>query len=262
MDGKLVPGKFTGVTTEINKVEIDRRALEDPQFELTLDTELTDNSLVTGNSRTISVRLVLKANKDISAPLIAHVALVEDDVTVQGQGVFKNVLRQQLFESDGETVINTFLQGDPVPITRLNIEINTSITDPSKLKLFGFVQDKNSKEIYQSIVVKAPEKDGALIVGVKDNDLIVLASLKNIQIFPNPANREFNFAIPGEIHAESQWEIIDQRGVSVLQGDFSKSNNGLLPVDVSVLSNAMYYVVITGQGGTSVRKKLMVMNRN
>jgi Secretion system C-terminal sorting domain len=83
-----------------------------------------------------------------------------------------------------------------------------------------------------------------------------------IQLFPNPANGEFNFGLPGEIHPESHWEIIDQRGVSVLQGDFTKATNGLLQVNVSDLSNAMYYVVIDGPGGITVRKKLMVMNRN
>jgi hypothetical protein len=81
-------------------------------------------------------------------------------------------------------------------------------------------------------------------------------------MFPNPANGAFNFGIPGEIHPESRWKIIDQRGISVLDGDFSKSTNGLLKVDVSTLSNAMYYVVISSPGGASVRKKLMIMNRN
>ncbi len=258
MDGKLVPGKFTGVTNELNKVEIDRRALEDPQFELTLDT------VATNNSRTINVQLKLKAMKDINDPLIAQVALLEDDVTVPGEGVFKSVLRQQLFGSDGVTINTTFTKDQEItlPNPRLDIDINTSIIESSKLVLVGFVQNKNSKEIYQSIVVKAPKKNGTPIVGVKDNDPIVLASLKSIQIFPNPANNEFNFAIPGDIQAGTQWNIIDQRGVSVLKGDFTRSANGLLQVDVSTLTNAMYYVIISGPGGTTVRNKLMVMNRN
>ena len=128
--------------------------------------------------------------------------------------------------------------------------------------LIGFVQDKNSKEIYQSIVVKAPKKNGSPIVGVKDKDPIVLAALNSIQLFPNPANGEFYFGIPEDIQSESVWQIIDQRGISVLHGDFSKSTNGLLPVNISTLSNAMYYVVISAPGGFEVRKKVMVMNRN
>ena len=124
------------------------------------------------------------------------------------------------------------------------------------------MQDKNSKEILQSIVVKAPKKIGTPVVGVKDNDPLVLAALNSIDIFPNPANREFKFGLPEEISAESKWKIIDQRGIIVLEGDFTKSINGLLPVDISMLSNAMYYVIISGPDDAIVRKKLMIMNRN
>ena len=256
MDGLLIPGKFSGTYTEINAVEIDRRALMDNQFELTLDT------IPTGKSRTISVKLTLTANKAINVPLVAHVALLEDDVTVPNTGVFKNVLRKQLFGSDGETINNAFGKGDTRVIQKLDVDINSTITDPSKLMLVGFVLDKNSKEMYQSIVVKAPKKNGTPIVGVKDNDPIVLANLNSIQMYPNPANGSFNFGIPGEIQPDTQWEIIDQRGITVLKGDFVKSANGLLTVDVSSLSNAVYYVVIHEQGGAIARKKLVVMNRN
>ncbi len=257
MDGLLIPNKFTGVTTELNNLEVDRRALADPQFELALDT------IATSNGRTISVELKLKALKDITVPLIAHVALVEDDLSVSGfTNPFKNVLRQQLFGSDGETISMTFVKGQEKIIMKLSIDINTTIVNSSKLILIGFVQDKNSKEIYQSIVVKAPKKNGSPIVGVKDKDPIVLAALNSIQLFPNPANGEFYFGIPEDIQSESVWQIIDQRGISVLHGDFSKSTNGLLPVNISTLSNAMYYVVISAPGGFEVRKKVMVMNRN
>ncbi len=256
MDGLLIPNKFTGVTYELNKVEIDRRALVDPQFELTLDT------IATNNNRTMSVQLTIKAKTAMSVPLVAHVALLEEDVIIPNVGVFKNVLRKQLFGSDGETINVPFIKDQSVIKSRLDVDINTTIVDPSKLLLVGIIQDKNSKEIYQSVVVKAPKKNGAPIVGVKDNNPVALINLNSIQIFPNPANGEFNFGIPGEVHPDTQWKIIDLRGISVLQGDFTKSFNGLLSVDVSSLSNELYYIVIDGPGGYSVRKKLMVMNRN
>ncbi len=209
----------------------------------------------------MSVKLTLKAKKDVSVPLIAQVALMEDDVNVPSIGTFKNVLRKLLFGSDGETINNPFTKDQVLVKLKEDIDIDVPISDSTKLFLVGIIQDKNSKEIYQSIVVKAPTKYGAPIVGVKD-DPIILAPLNNIKMYPNPANKEFNFAIPGEILPDTRWKIIDQRGVSVLEGDFKGSANGLLPVDVASLSNAIYYVVINGEGGAIVRKKLIVMNRN
>jgi PKD repeat protein len=256
MDG-LTTGKFSGETREITTIEIDRRALVDPKFILTLET------LPTSNSRTMSVRLTLKAAHDINVPLVAQVALLENDVIVQDVSTtFRNVLRKQLFASDGETINNSFIKDQVTQIIKEDIELDIPINNPDKLFMIGFVLDKNSKEIYQSIVVKAPPKNGAPIVGVKDNDPVMIANLNTIQVYPNPANNEFNFAIPGDVLAETQWNIIDQRGVSVLRGDFTRMANGLLPVDVSSLPNAVYYVLINGNNGAVVRKKLVVMNRN
>jgi hypothetical protein len=219
------------------------------------------DTIPTNNSNTISVKLTLIANQPVSVPLIAHVALLEDDVPVTNAGIFKNVLRKQLFGSDGETINIPFVKGQMLDKLRSDVEIDVPVKKSSKLMLVGIVQDKNSKEIYQSIVVKAPRKSGAMIVGVKDNTPILLTNLNNIQLYPNPANGQFNFGIPGEIQSNAQWKIIDQRGVVVLKGDFSKAANGLLPVDISSLSNALYYVIIDAPGGAMVRKKLVVMSR-
>ncbi|MDZ7650119.1 MAG: hypothetical protein U5K54_24990 [Cytophagales bacterium] len=89
MDGLLTPGKFTGSTYELNKVEMDRRALVEPIFSLSLkDTTAIDDTH-------ISVRMFITAKQDFASPVIVNVALVEKDVNG-----FKNVLRKNLFGSD------------------------------------------------------------------------------------------------------------------------------------------------------------------
>lgn len=75
MDGKLEPGKFTGIYNEINKIEIDRRALVDPVFDL----QLTD--LPTAENTKMSVRLTLTARQDYTQPVLINVALLEKDVS-------------------------------------------------------------------------------------------------------------------------------------------------------------------------------------
>jgi hypothetical protein len=257
MDGVLIPNRLTGITTELNKFEIDRRALVDPKFELALDTTATNNS------NTISIKLTMKAKDTVNVPLVVHVALIEDDVTVPNfPAIQKKVLRKQLFGSDGETINIKFVKDQTLIKAKSDVDINVAIADPTKLLFVGWVQNKNTKEILQSIVVPAPRKKGTPIVGIKDNDPLILANLNSIQIFPNPANGVFNFGLPGEIDAGHKWKILDQRGILVFEGNFETVTNGIMPVDVSSLPNAMYYVVITGPGNTTVRKKLMIMNRN
>ncbi|MDZ7650120.1 MAG: T9SS type A sorting domain-containing protein [Cytophagales bacterium] len=142
-----------------------------------------------------------------------------------------------------------------------NVPIDVPISNPNGLLLTGYVQDKNTKEIYQSIVIDGPVKNGDPVVGIED-ELPLMATLNNIQMFPNPANNQFTFGIPADVYPGSQWQIIDQRGVTVLEGNFEGAVNGMKEVNVAELANAVYFVVMTGPSGVTVRKKLMVMNRN
>ncbi|WP_353737598.1 MULTISPECIES: PKD-like domain-containing protein [unclassified Microcystis] len=254
---------FDGTFTKLNKIEVDRRALKAPKFSLKLDTTAT-----TGANREnfINVRLTMVADTIVNTPLIAQVALVEDDV-VTPAGTFKNVLRKLLFGSDptkpdGITITQTFTVGQsavrpaqPAP----DVEINVPISKPNNLKLIGFVQDKNTGEIYQSTIMKVKRKVGSVVVGLEDDPLKV-TNLKDLQIFPNPANGKFNFGYPGSFPDGYIWKIADQRGIFVLTGDFAGAVNGIKSIDVSMLASGVYYVLIGAEGKVPVYRKLVVMN--
>ncbi|MCA2761988.1 MAG: hypothetical protein IM484_03825, partial [Microcystis sp. M151S2] len=256
---------FDGTFTKLNKIEVDRRALKAPKFTLKLDTTAT-----TGANREnfINVRLTMVADTIVNTPLIAQVALVEDDV-VTPAGTFKNVLRKLLFGSDptkpdGITITQTFTVGQsavrpaqPAP----DVEINVPISKPNNLKLIGFVQDKNTGEIYQSTFMKVKRKVGSVVVGLED-DPLKITNLRDLQIFPNPANGKFNFGYPGSFPDGYIWKIADQRGIFVLTGDFTGAVNGIKSIDVSMLASGVYYVLIGAEGKVPVYRKLVVMNQN
>ncbi len=249
MDGILDGVKFKGRYQDLTTVEVDRRALVDPLFDLVLDT------LPTGISNTITARLNLTARKAFNAPLIVQVAIIEKDVNGS-----KNVLRKQLFGNDGLTLNNPWVANQSLTQTRPDVEINVPISNSSQLELVGYVQDKNTKEIYQSVVVPGPAKKGSVIVGIEDEPLD--AFLSQLTIYPNPANGQFIFGVPSEFTQGYKWRIADQRGVIMLEGDFEKQFGNELAVDVSNIPNGMYHVIISGPGKSATYKKLVVMNRN
>ena len=250
MDGILDGVKFKGDYTDFNMVEFDRRALTDPQFDLRLDT------IPTGNNNKISVKLTMRALKSINTPLIVQVALIENQT-----GTFKNVLRKQLLGSDGETITLGFNKGDILFKTRDNVEINVPITNPGQLTLVGYVQDKNTKEIYQSIVMSAPYKKGGVIVGLEPE--IIPTTLNGISLYPNPANGSFYMGIPeGKTGVGFTWKLIDQRGIILKSGDFDELINNTKQVDVTGLANGIYLVMLAGPGKSVVYQKIVVMNRN
>ena len=260
MDG-IKNAKFDGNTTKLNNIEIDRRALKDPKFTLKLDTTATNKN------NFINVQLTMTADTIVNVPLIAQVALVEEDV-VTTAGTFKNVLRKLLYGSDatkpdGITITQAFTKGQTTsrPQPPNEVEINVPIKDPKKLKLIGFIQDKNTGEIYQSTVMKVKFKTNSPITGLGD-DPLVISNLKDLQIYPNPANGKFNFALPGNFPAGYVWKIADQRGIFIMKGDFDDAVNGIKTVDVSSVINGVYFILIGAEGKVPVYKKLVVINQN
>jgi hypothetical protein len=260
MDGLTNTTLLNGVTGNLNRVEIDRRALKDPYVDLKLD------SVTTGKNNTINFSLAITADTVINTPLIVQVALIENSVsTSTSTGVFQNVLRKLLLGSDGLTLNNSMTIGQtnyvPAAGSNQEIAINVPISDPSKLSLVAFVEDKNTKEIYQSVIIPAPHKTGTLVTGIGDTN-VVKGEASEIQIFPNPANRQFNFELPPNLESGYVWKIADQNGIFVMKGDFSDAAQQRKTVDVSSLSNGVYLVLIGTQGKVPIYKKLVVMNSN
>ncbi|MBL7846410.1 MAG: PKD domain-containing protein, partial [Cyclobacteriaceae bacterium] len=253
MDGIIDGVKFVGDFTDLDAygIEADRRALVAPQFSLQLDT------LATGNNNTISVRLVMTANKAHTDPLLAQVVLIEDQT-----GLFKNVVRKQLLGADGRTITQTFAIGDSRTEQADNVTINVPITNPGQLSLLAYVQNKNTREIYQSIFKAAPFKRGEVVVGLEDPKNMP-TTLSGITMYPNPANGKVFLGVPADQSTEGfNWRLIDQRGVTVKSGDFNDLINNAREIPVGELANGMYIMQLTGPGGSVVHRKLMVMNRN
>jgi autotransporter-associated beta strand protein len=251
MDGKLEPGKFTGIYNEINKIELDRRALVDPIFDLELE------DLPTAENTKMSVRLTLTARRAYTRPILVNVALLEKDVNGN-----KNVLRKNLFTPAGRVIELPFGSGDQRFPESGEVVLDVPIVNPNGLMLVGYVQDLQTNEILQSVVMRngvAPKQTDPITAV---DDIPAKAALNAIQIFPNPASLEFKFGLPADVAPGTSWKILDQRGIAVLSGDFEGAVNGIKLIDISELANAVYYVVMTSPQGATVHRKLVVVNRN
>jgi len=247
MDG-ILNSQFKGNFADITRVEIDRQALRTPQFEIKLDT------VPTGVANRLKVNLTLTAKQAINNSLRAQVLLLEDEVATS-----KNVVRKALFGSDGQTLTNAFVAGQSTTLTNSTDEIDVPISNPQRLTLVAFVQDKSSKHIYQSATMPAPFKRGAIIVGLEDE---TTTTLNGINIYPNPASKKFNFGIYSGTKADGfTWKVADQRGVIVRSGDFTNMLNGQQEVDISRLADGVYFVIITGPGKSVIYKKLVILNQ-
>ena len=192
--------------------------------------------------------------------MIFHAALVEDNVSGN-----RHVLRKLLWGSGGRTEIGTWTEGTSLTIP-IEYYLDVPVVNPDNLYLVVFAQDKrkdlaeSSDFILQSTIVKVPAKLGLTPVGVVDNPFD--AEIRDIHVYPNPASRQINFALENPLTGNYTYRIIDQRGITILEGDLNHDLSTPQAVELDVLSNGIYFVQFRTQERVVVYRKIAVMNRH
>ncbi len=248
MDGRLgtfdrlYTGLGTNVRAEINPVTIDRRALSDSEFSLKLDS-------ISTTTDSVNVQVILTSKVAYPDPVIVQAVLVDD-----GFASFKNVFRQGLFGREGKTEVSPWAVNVPRVYTVRN-SVDVSQSRPDSLSVIAYVFDKKTKIILQSAYMKLSNKHTSVITGLAGEN-------SSIQIYPNPSSGLSYLSIKGLLKSIGTWQLADQRGVMVLKGELENSLLGETKIDVSGLSNGMYFVKVNIPGIRSVYKKLIVNNRH
>jgi hypothetical protein len=243
--------EFNGDHALVDDIEIDRRALDDPKFEIT-DT-LYATQTATGPLVGEITFTYMDSTADFTTPVILHTALVEADISGN-----KNVLRKLLWESGGRTENRAWTFGDNLTVP-IDYPVDVPITNPNNLYLITFVQDKLRRYILQTSIIKAPVKVGPTLVGVEDNPFD--AEIRDIHVYPNPASKQINFMLENPLTRDYTYRIIDQRGVTILEGDLNHDLTTPQEVELNVLSNGIYFVQFRSQNKVITYKKIAVMNR-
>ncbi|MBL3655693.1 PKD domain-containing protein [Fulvivirga sediminis] len=238
--------EFIGNPFEINQTAIERRSLMQPVF----DIEITSLE-----SEPTSMEAVVKltALRAISEDVIVHLAVVENDIVVNGK-TYGSVLKKLVFGGEGNTLRIDWVNGTSQEL-QSKWEVNTTLYDNEKLYYVAFVQDRATQEVYGAVRVKAPAKQQADITSIEEPQAF---SASEFNIYPNPATERLYFDLPN-MTTGMVWEIVDQRGVQMDMGDFDQQTNH--EVDISKLANGIYYVVISSQNKPLIYKKIAIMSK-
>ncbi|HTF19803.1 MAG TPA: PKD domain-containing protein, partial [Chryseolinea sp.] len=261
MDG-VQSDVFNGFTANINSEELDRRALEDPRFTISLDTLMTPGATNT-SVRATATFIYSDTLKPLDNRVTMNVALVERGVGTNGP-----VVRKLLLGSQGKTIDRSWVVGDQEKV-EIDYEIEVPIVHDDSLYLVAFVQNNivgtakpdTARSILQTRIVKLRSKVGQNITAVDDNPLT--AELQDLSLYPNPASHTLKVTVPGTLGRRYVWRMIDQRGVTVLAGDLKQDfTAGPQEIDVSGLANGIYFMSIQTGSQSVVYRKVAVMNNN
>lgn len=242
-------------------------SLKDPGFiiDLTPDPSATDTE-VKG-----TVRFTAQQAYPSGTELRAYVAILEDTVIQAVGGIqgFGNVMRALLPSGSGEYVKLTeelpaldpllFDDGSGGTTDQLTISWNlANIGDVTNLSAIVFIQNSQTKEIYQSVKIPnandfVASKSASIITDVEDG----LIMAKDFNMYPNPTDHEVFILFDHRIQEDLQWSIFDQTGRVFDQGEIHLGKEGF-SLQTDKFPSGLYYMSIRGEKSEFDFKKLMV----
>ena len=218
----------------------------------------------------ISVSISVDA---ISAPIpkdktILFVAVVEQSVAKtaltsaqstmvkSGETNFEYVVKKLLPSAAGTKLTTNIVKGTP---QTFNFEWAPDLSkfytpNTGNLAIVAFLQDELTRKVYQTKMV-ANLNDPPLITGIE------MLLPEQINVYPNPANKEFVVELPGIAQNDISLRMVDQVGRMHESGMIS-SGKSSASVSVEQFAEGIYILVIGSEKTGVVRKKVMVVRKN
>jgi hypothetical protein len=196
MDGTPVAGSsYLGAPSNVTQAKINTEYAIPSPFELYINQQLSP-----GND-SIYVTMLGKATAAVSGALVAHCVVIEKHIHFNsppggnGEKDFYNVMKKMLPSSGGTNLPTSFEVGDYF-VLQFAWKL-ANVYSNSELSVVGFIQDAQTKAVYQAANTSATP-----ITGPYQNDLTVL----------NPGNMQASVCNP------------------VLEPTFDLQNNGTSPL--------------------------------
>ena len=201
-------------------------------------------------------------NGDINN-LLLYIAVLEQEITLDelnmtpsdipsGEDTLVYALRKILPNAAGVKIpissLTLNVPSDPVSVSW----VPTSI-DLDDVAIVVFLQDEDTKEIYQAEILK--NVDLSSLSTVTGTDPI---NVNSFNIFPNPANKQVTIQLKDRLGKDASLRIYDGFGKVVFEHQIDGGMS--IDIDTKEYSAGLYHVQIEDNDNI-IRKRLMIMHR-
>ncbi|MDA1122081.1 MAG: T9SS type A sorting domain-containing protein [Bacteroidetes bacterium] len=236
-------------------VDFNKETLYDPA--ILLDISL--NASVAGDIVAVTIDVIQQDVADggkevLTDKLRLYTAVIESQVIVNSTGdIMNNVLRKFLPDAAGNTLVdaNGNLIGTSFSETW---RISDRVQNPDALSVIAFVQNSETKEIYQVVQIAVNDKDDVIVTGVDDE-----LTRDMITIYPNPANDEVWVAFDQRLNQDFDFTIYNQVGMQISTG-LVKQGALSFSLDTSRFPSGMYFLFLGNEERKFEHFKLVVMH--
>lgn len=249
-----VNGQSLASTTDslINyaKEILDMQMLEDAKFRIKLNP-------VTISNGTISVSAAAIALEDISYDdYMFHIVVTEDTIQSTQNHTMLSIARMMIPDPSGTILPNMWVAGDSIPVAgSWQFGSSTFNYNPNKLKVVVFVQNQNTKEVYQV----ATSRNLNIFNGPISVDEIASEDgmeIIDLSLFPNPARNQFTVEFTNELQSEYEWRVIDVLGRTLKRG-VAQPGTKAFTVETDNFSPGMYIFSINNETVYTQRKVII-----
>jgi len=230
-----------------------KRSLIISPFNITIDPLTVNNGKLKINA-TVSK---IPNTPLIKNPLMVQVAVVDTKVEVLDANntpkTFKNVLRNYLPNAAGNRVDQNF---DWATSTfNVNHTWQPVHKPDSAVIVVVFVQDENTKEIYQSQKMTLSAADANFLTQAKTAvvNAAFQPSFNEMYIAPNPTSGDLKVMLNGIAIETYTWRVLDELGMEVKSGEVVAGTNALF-IHTDELRNGMYVLSMEGEGQRIIKK--------
>ncbi len=218
------------------------RSLSEAPFTI----ELTQNS---AQNVTVVITAAPTINKkQLDNALNVQAILVQDQVNL-GSDAYHHVMRKILPNPAGTSFSGAWLNEGKYRQETIQYEIDTEGLPTGDYSLILYVQDEQTKEIYQGAFLSLSSLAASKTSKILYANSSAPPGQVERQVFPNPTN--------GWLHINNQgkellnWKIYNMQGIEVLQGH---SNKPLINIDLSKYSQGTYLLQYASDQGQFTQK--------
>ncbi len=234
-----------------SNADIERVALIDPAFTI----DISDNST---DPTTVNLEIVITSDLDFTqeVEINTRVLIVEDNypaselTNVDSDQL--NVVRKMLPSPDGFTEFGAFTRDQEVGRYNATWNINNVYGDTPSLRAVVYVQNEQTKVIYQagSLELTAKQK---ILTGVEKQ----FRDGAQFALYPNPAWNNVNIAFEAPLQSAMQFELIDQTGKVLINGNIQVGDDQVT-LDTSDLPQGIYFINVFNEHTLLKPRRLMV----
>jgi hypothetical protein len=246
----LGPTYLSGGNLEWTQLQLDRRMMVDPLFDVHVHSEVVGTNLnITAD---ITAREALALNDEV----IVYVVMVEDNLTI-GSETFHSVMRKFLPEDETQGTIG--VEFNQTWFANMTETVSTSwdfgSLDPANLEAIVFVQNNNTGEIYQAGSTRPIDHICEPSVSAEE----VVRNLKDVRLFPNPASTSVQVVFNNPLDDEYEWQLTTIDGTVVSEGILPKGSDQAR-LDTHKFASGMYIFSVGDGNRIFTNEKIIIVN--